>query len=84
MSTVIGAVEVRVRKDAEARAAKHLQGHERGIPLKKLVYAGRLRLRVIENRHSDEKACRESAWVHSKSSNHTTGSGVNLICQSTG
>lgn len=54
MSTVIGAVEVRARKDAEARAAKHLQACERGIPLKKLVYAGRLRLRVIENRHSDE------------------------------
>lgn len=54
MSTVIGAVEVRARQDAEARAAKHRQAHERGIPLKKLVYAGRLRLRVIENRHSDE------------------------------
>jgi hypothetical protein len=47
---VIGAVEVRLRKDAEDRAAKHKQEHANGIPLKKLMYAGRLRLRVIEDR----------------------------------
>jgi hypothetical protein len=52
MATVIGAVEVRVRKDADQRAAKHRQAHEEGAPLKKLVYAGRLRLRVIPDRHS--------------------------------
>jgi predicted RNA-binding Zn-ribbon protein involved in translation (DUF1610 family) len=48
MTTVIGAVEVRARKDGEDRAAKYRQEHDGGIPLKKLVYAGRLRLRVIE------------------------------------
>ena len=52
-ATVIGAVEVRARKDAQDRAAKHLLAHDRGISPKKLVYAGRLRLRVIEDRHSD-------------------------------
>jgi hypothetical protein len=50
MATVVGAVEVRQRKDAEERAAKHRQNHEGGIPLKKLVYAGRLRLRIVEGR----------------------------------
>ena len=48
MTAVIGAVEVRARKDGEERAAKWRQEHEGGVPLKKLVYAGRLRLRVIE------------------------------------
>jgi len=50
MATVVGAVEVRQRKDAELRAAKYKQSHEGGIPLKKLVYAGRLRLRVVSGR----------------------------------
>jgi hypothetical protein len=53
MATVAGAVEVRLRKDAEARAAKHRQDHEGGVPLKKLVYAGRLRLRVVEGRDTN-------------------------------
>jgi len=48
--TVVGAVEVRERKDAEDRAAKYRQHHKDGVPLKKLVYAGRLRLRLIEGR----------------------------------
>lgn len=48
--TVVGAVEVRRRKDAEDRAARHRQYHEGGIPLKQLVYAGRLRLRVTGTR----------------------------------
>jgi hypothetical protein len=48
--TVVGAVEVRRRKDAEQRAAKHKQNHDGGVPLKKLVYAGRLRLRVVGSR----------------------------------
>jgi hypothetical protein len=52
MATVIGAVEVRVRKDTQERAAKHRQAHDGGLPLKKLVYAGRLRLRVIADRHT--------------------------------
>ena len=47
LTTVIGAVEVRARKDGEERAAKYRQDHAGGVPLKKLVYAGRLRLRVI-------------------------------------
>jgi len=33
--------------DAEDRAAKWRNAHEGGIPVKKLVYAGRLRLRVV-------------------------------------
>lgn len=52
-AVVIGAVEVRLRKDAENRAAKYQQGHSGGVPLKKLVYAGRLRLRVIRSRNAD-------------------------------
>jgi hypothetical protein len=47
---VVGAVEVRSRQDAEHRAAKHRQNHSGGVPLKKLVYAGRLRLRVVASR----------------------------------
>ncbi len=54
MVTVAGAVEVRARKDAEARAAKHRQEHEGGVPLKKLVYAGRLRLRVVPERSTEQ------------------------------
>ena len=50
MVTVVGAVEVRQRKDAELRAAKYKQSHEGGIPVKKLIYAGRLRLRVVSGR----------------------------------
>ena len=41
---------MRLRKDAEDRKAKHKKDHEGGIPLKKLVYAGRLRLRVVDGR----------------------------------
>ena len=52
-ATVVGAVEVRLRKDAEDRAAKHRQDHEGGVPLKKLVYAGRLRLRMVEGRDTN-------------------------------
>ncbi len=53
-SLVIGAVEVRLRKDAEQRKAKHQQNHAGGIPLKSLVYAGRLRVRVIRDRSERE------------------------------
>ena len=46
---MIGAVEVRVRQDHEEREAKW-KAHSRGIPAKKLLYAGRLRLQVIEGK----------------------------------
>jgi len=46
-ATVVGAIEVRTRKDAEERKAKWRDSHDGGIPTKKLVYAGRLRLRVV-------------------------------------
>ena len=49
-SIVVGAVEVRLRKDAENRAAKYKQGHSGGVPLKQLIYAGRLRLRAVPSR----------------------------------
>ena len=48
-TTVVGAVEVRTRKDAEERSAKWRDAHEGGIPVKKLTYAGRLRLRVVSS-----------------------------------
>jgi len=53
MVTVVGAVEVRERKDSEERAAKYRQEHEGGVPLKKLFYAGRLRLRVVAGRDTN-------------------------------
>ena len=53
MATVVGAVEVRERKDSEERAAKYRQEHEGGVPLKKLFYAGRLRLRVVAGRDTN-------------------------------
>src|ERR1700686_2532476 len=43
-TTVVGAVEVRTRKDADDLAAKWKDAHEGGIPVRKLTYAGRLRL----------------------------------------
>ena len=49
-AVVVGAVELRVRADAEERFVKHRQKHGRGAPQKKLVYAGRLRLRVAPDR----------------------------------
>jgi hypothetical protein len=53
MATVVGAVEVRQRMDAENRATKYRRTHHGGVPLKKLVYAGRLRLRVVSGRDAD-------------------------------
>lgn len=41
---------MRARKDGEERAAKWKDSHAGGIPNKKLVYAGRLRLRVVEGK----------------------------------
>ncbi len=52
-SMVIGAIEVRVRKDDEEREAKWKDSHKGGIPAKKLFYAGRLRLRVIDARSTE-------------------------------
>jgi hypothetical protein len=51
MATVMGAIEVRQRQDAEHRSAKYQQSHSGGIPLKKLIYAGRLRLRHVPSRN---------------------------------
>ena len=53
-AVVIGAVEVRLRKDAENRAAKYKQAHDGGVPLKQLVYAGRLRRRVSPGRSAGD------------------------------
>ena len=50
MTNVIGAVEVRQRKDNGDRAASGRKKHDAGKPLRRAVYAGRLRLRVIESR----------------------------------
>ena len=47
---VIGAVEVRRRPEKEDRASNGRQRHAGGKPLRKRVYAGRLRLRVIADR----------------------------------
>jgi hypothetical protein len=54
-ATVVGAVEVRLRKDSEDRAAKWKDSHECGVPVKKLVYAGRLRLRMASDAPSIEE-----------------------------
>jgi hypothetical protein len=48
-TTVVGAVEVRTRRDAEDRSAKWKDAQEGGVPAKKLTYAGRLRLRVVSS-----------------------------------
>src|SRR5260370_17165203 len=44
MTTAVGAVEVRQRKDAEKRAAKYRKNHPHAVPRKKLVSPARLRL----------------------------------------
>lgn len=51
-TVIVGAIEVRTRKDGEERAAKWKDAHAGGIPAKKLVYAGRLRLRALEFKDS--------------------------------
>ncbi len=51
--TVVGAVEVRRRREGEDRAAAGSQGHVDGKPLKRATYAGRLRLRLVPGRDSD-------------------------------
>lgn len=53
-AVVVGAVEVRLRKDGEAMAARGRADHARGKPLKRKTYAGRLRLKVVADRTADE------------------------------
>jgi len=53
MTRVIGAVEVRLRKAEEERAGTGRQHHEGGKPLRRCVYAGRLRLSTIPSRAAD-------------------------------
>ena len=52
--TVVGAVEVRHRRDSKERSTKWEDTHVAGIPPKNLIYAGRLRLRLVE--HKDAKS----------------------------
>lgn len=48
---VLGAVEVRARKEDEDRSAQGLRDdHQGGRPLKRRTYAGRLRLQMVANR----------------------------------
>lgn len=46
-ATVIGAVEVRIRQDSSERVARYHRRHKGATPMKNLVYAGRVRLRVV-------------------------------------
>src|SRR5664279_2450163 len=48
--TVIGAIEVRTRKSGEMRTARRKDAHGGGVPLKKNIYGGRLRLQAISDR----------------------------------
>ncbi len=50
LTTIVGAIEVCERRDADERAAKWKDAHKGGIPAKKLVYAGRLRLRALDTK----------------------------------
>lgn len=67
-ATVVGAVEVRKREDSEARAAKYRLKHDGDVPLKKLLYAGRLRLRVVDGRG----ACNLETFVTENVTNGST------------
>lgn len=61
-ATVVGAVEVRARKEDEDRSAKSSRNtHEDGKPLKSQTYAGRLRLMVVP----DRKAISLTSFVQS-------------------
>jgi len=50
-ATVVGAVEVRTKKEGEGSKAN--ANHSKGTPVKRQIYAGRLRLRIIENRTAE-------------------------------
>lgn len=52
-AAVIGAVEVRERKEGEERTAKGKDEHRRAVPSKRKVYAGRLRLQVIPDKSAE-------------------------------
>lgn len=47
---VVGAVEVRTRKEGEDRSATKHADYKDGVPLKRKHYAGRLRLEVVSSR----------------------------------
>lgn len=47
---VVGAVEVRCRRDSEDRVVRGREEHEGGRPLKRPTYAGRMRLQLISDR----------------------------------
>jgi hypothetical protein len=49
---VLGAVEVRTRKTGEDRSSVGHGDHDGGKPLKRRVYAGRLRLQVVADRQA--------------------------------
>lgn len=49
---VIGAVEVRIRQDSSERVARHRRLHGGVTPIKKLLYAGRIRLSVVGGDHA--------------------------------
>lgn len=50
---VVGVVEVRRRKDYEDRIANGRESHRDGKPLKRLTYAGRIRLVVVPDRKAE-------------------------------
>ena len=64
LARVVGAVEVRLRKDAGQRKAKLKQQHAGGVPLKKPVSAGRLRLTAeIQKGHTYYRCTKKSKAV---------------------
>ena len=52
-ATVVGAIEVRRRREGEDRAVEGRRGHAEGKPLKRAMYAGRLRLRLVPSRGAE-------------------------------
>jgi transposase-like protein len=48
--TIVGAVEARIRPDASKRTVKHRRKYDVGAPFRQLLYAGRVRLRMVEGR----------------------------------
>jgi transposase-like protein len=53
-AVVVGAVEVRRRRRGEDRSANKHTDHRDGKPLKRSIYAGRLRLRVVASRGAED------------------------------
>ena len=52
-ATVVGAVEVRRRRQGKDRAVKRRRGHAEGKLVKRAMYAGRLRLRLVPSRGAE-------------------------------